>query len=63
MDATEFKEKAEDLLSQMEDLVHQMPQKGDTSSECQRMTLQIAVNEAYYAVAGTTDKDFIEDED
>lgn len=62
MELIEFKEKAEDLLSQLEDLVHQMPQKGNTSSECQRVTLQIAVNEVYYAVAGTTDKDF-EDED
>ena len=63
MDLTKFKEQAEDLLSQLEDIVHQMPQKGNTSEECQRVTLQIAINDVYYAVAGTTEKDFIEDED
>ena len=58
-----FKERAEDLISQFEDLIHQMPQKGDKSTECQRVTLQVKLNELSYAVNGTEQKDLEEDED
>jgi frataxin-like iron-binding protein CyaY len=61
MELKEFKEKAEDLLSQMEDLIHELPQKGDTSTECQRTNLQQNLNELYYAVNGTEAEDLIED--
>ena len=62
MDLTEFKEKAEDLVEQLENLIQEMPQKGNTSEECQRITLQIAINEVSYAISGTEESDFIEDE-
>jgi frataxin-like iron-binding protein CyaY len=63
MNIEEFKEQAESLVSQLEDLIHQMPQKGNKSYECQRVTLQIAINEVSYAINGTEQADLEEDED
>lgn len=60
MKLQEFKEKAEDLLGQLETLIHKLPQKGNTSDECQRVTLQIAINEVQYAINGTTEADLKE---
>ena len=61
MTLKEFKAEAEHHIDKLEDLIHRLPQKGNTSSECQRMTLQQALNEFYYAVNGTEAKDLIED--
>lgn len=63
MTLSEFKEQAENLLGQLEELIQQLPQKGNTCNECQRTCLQQAVNEVYYAVNGTEEEDLIEDDD
>lgn len=62
MTLSEFKEKTENLLGELEELIQQLPQKGNTCSECQRTCLQQAVNEVYYAVNGTEEEDLIEDD-
>ena len=61
MEINEFKERADDLLSQLEDLIHELPQKGNSSTECQRMNLQQCLNELSYAVNGTEAEDLVED--
>ena len=61
MDIKDFKSKAEDLLGQLESLIQTMPQKGDTSTDCQRVYLQQQINEVYYAINGTEQSD-LEDE-
>lgn len=63
MNANEFKTKAASLISQFEDLLQQMPQKGNTSTKCQRVNLQQHVNELSFCVNGVEDSDFIEDDD
>jgi hypothetical protein len=57
----EFKEKMENLISQMEDVLEMMPIKGNSSSDCQRTYLQQQINEVSYAVNGVEDSDFKED--
>lgn len=57
MDIKEFKSKAEDLLGQLESLIQTMPQKGDTSTDCQRVCIQQKINEVYYAINGTEQSD------
>ena len=57
MDIKEFKSKAEDLLGQLENLVQTMPQKGNKSTDCQRVYLQQQINEVYYAINGTEQSD------
>ena len=63
MNAIEFKEKAENLISQMEDLLSEMPSKGLKSDECQKLCLQQALNEFSYAVNGVRDIDFVNEEE
>lgn len=63
MNAKEFKRKSEKLISEIEKLIQQMPQKGNTQSECQKLTLQQTINEFSYAVNGVEDSDFIVDND
>ena len=57
MDIKDFKSKAEDLLGQLESLIQTMPQKGDKSTDCQRVYLQQQINEVYYAINGTEQSD------
>jgi hypothetical protein len=57
MNIKEFKSKAEDLLGQLETLIQTMPQKGDKSTDCQRIYLQQQINEVYYAINGTEQSD------
>jgi len=56
--AIRFKSKAEKLLSKMEDLIETMPEKGETSSECQKIALRQACSKLYYAVNGVEASDF-----
>lgn len=56
------KSKLESLLEQMQDIVEDMPSKGSTSSECQRMTISIALNELDHCINGIELEDFITDE-
>ena len=57
MKIEKFKEKAENLLGKLEDLICTMPQKGNKSTDCQRVYLQQKINEVYHAVNGTEQKD------
>lgn len=54
----EWKEKIDPLLSEVEDLIHQLPQKGDKSEDCQRIQLQYELNQLQMAVNGTEEIDF-----
>jgi len=55
-----FKQKAENILSKLENLVGTMPEKGNTSTDCQRTYLQQQINEVYYAINGVVERDLIE---
>ena len=57
MELKDFKEKAELLIDEFQQLVEELPQKGDTSNECQRLTLQLRLNQLESAVNGTEDSD------
>lgn len=59
MDIESFRNQMEELLEQVEDLIHTMPQKGNTSSECQRLCLQQCLNRLWCALNGTTQEDLI----
>ena len=47
----------EKVIDLAEDLIHQLPQKGDTSNDCQRVALQCAIDEFSYTVNGIEKKD------
>jgi len=51
------------IIDLAEDSIHAMPKKGDTSSECQRMGLQQAINEFNRMVNGLEENDLINDDD
>ncbi len=57
MKLKDFKKQAETLIESLEDLVHNLPQKGDRPSECRRLTLLQALYEFHYAVNGTEQQD------
>lgn len=40
-----------------------MPQKGDKSTDCQRVYLQQQINEVYYAINGITEEDLNQNKD
>ncbi|MEM6540083.1 MAG: hypothetical protein AAF634_02935 [Bacteroidota bacterium] len=63
MNATKFKRQAETLIAGLRHLIKKMPQKGNIPAECQRMTLQEALNGLARAVNGVKDEDFIENND
>ncbi|MDG1950084.1 MAG: hypothetical protein P8J32_04710 [bacterium] len=63
MNLEDFKSQATDLISQFEDLLAQMPQKGNTSDECQRTGLTNALMNLDHYVSGTRDEDMLEDEE
>lgn len=52
-----FKERVLHHLEKIQDLINKMPQKGNTSSECQRVNLQILLNDFEAGVNGTEQKD------
>jgi hypothetical protein len=51
------------LIDKFQAIIEQMPQKGSTAEECQRITLQNALNELGYAINGTTENDFKDTDD
>lgn len=51
------------LIETAEDLVKQMPQKGNTSDKCQRVNLQEKLNKFQYAVNGIEDEDLKEEKE
>ena len=58
---TDFIDAIDPLLSQVEDIIHSLPQKGDKAGDCQRINLQQHLNELQAAVNGVLQKD-LEDE-
>ena len=60
MELQEFKEKAELLVDEFQQLIEELPQKGDTTNECQRLTLQLRLNQLESAVTGTEEADMKE---
>lgn len=52
-----YKELFESKLEFIENLIHLLPQKGDTTKECQRLQLQVSFNELYYSLNGTEQSD------
>jgi hypothetical protein len=60
MKLNEFKNKAENLMKQFQELINEMPQKGLKTTDCQRMKLQQSLNELSYSVNGTEEDDMID---
>jgi hypothetical protein len=58
-DIDTFKAKAEELLSQLEELIETMPQKGDTSEQCQKVHLLNKLSSLESAFNGTEQEDLI----
>jgi hypothetical protein len=63
MKAIDFKERVEPLISEIEDVILSMPDKGDSERESQKICLINSLNNFYYTVNGVEDSDFIDDED
>jgi len=64
MNKTEFKSKVEELIGQIEDVISEMPHKGDSETESQKIYLTNQLNQFSYAVNGVEDSDFdVEDDD
>lgn len=59
MNKEEFKNKVEDLVSQIEDIIKEMPYRGDSEIESQKIFLLNQLNQFSYAVNGVRDEDFI----
>ena len=57
MELREFKENAEVLINDFQQLIEQLPQKGNKSTECQRVCLQQHLSELEAAVTGTEASD------
>ena len=57
MELKEFKEKADLIIDEFQQLIEELPQKGDKSADCQRVCLQIHLGELESAVNGTTASD------
>ena len=59
----DLQDRAQPLLDDLEELVREVPSKGDKSEDCQRLTILQAISEVYYALNGLKEEDFDEDED
>jgi len=58
----ELIKQAEALLEQLETLIeNNMPYKGDTTEECQKTTIMLALNEISFTLNGLEEEDLIED--
>lgn len=53
-----FKEDAEELIEKFQKLIDRMPDRGDSSSESQKVCLQISLNDLDATVNGVEDSDF-----
>lgn len=58
MNKTEFKNKVETLVFDIEDIINEMPYKGDSETESQKIYLINQLNQFSYAVNGVEDEDF-----
>ncbi len=54
-----YKDKLNDLIWEIEQLIEKMPYKGDSENESQKVCLTNRLNEFYYSVNGIEDEDFI----
>jgi hypothetical protein len=62
MSKDELVKQAEVLLEQLETLIeNNMPYKGDTTDECQKTTIILALNEVSFTLNGLEEEDLIED--
>lgn len=62
MEKDELIKQAEALLEQLETLIeNNMPYKGDTTEECQKTTIMLALNEISFTLNGLEEEDLIED--
>ena len=57
MYAKEFQEKAWKLIREFDELLKVMPQKGDKPEDCQKLTIQKALNELNSTINGVEDSD------
>ncbi len=57
MNIDEFKNKLDNLISEAENVIEEMPQKGDKSTDCQKINLIQALNQFQHCVNGTTQED------
>jgi len=55
----QFRREAESLIDALNHLIIRIPQKGNTSDECQRCLLTQKINELSSAINGTTIEDFM----
>ena len=62
MEKDELVKQAEALLEQLETLIdNNMPYKGNTTEECQKTTIMLALNEVSFTLNGLEEEDLIED--
>ena len=58
-----FKDKAHKLLEKLEEHIHKMPLKNNSSSDCQRTYLQQQINKVSYAINGIVKDDLNQNKD
>jgi len=58
MDLSTFKMEMDYLCSQIEDLINEMPYKGNKEEDSQKVCLQNALNKLQQAVNGCEEEDF-----
>jgi hypothetical protein len=51
------------IICMAEDLIEKLPKKGNTSSDCQRIALRLAINGFIHVVNGIEENDLIPNED
>lgn len=60
---TDVKIKLEFLVSKIEDILETLPSKGSTSTECQKMHLDLQLRRFSHSINGLSEEDLIEDEE
>ena len=58
LDIEEFHERIESLIEEIEDLISEMPYKGDSETKSQKIYLINQLNQFHYAVNGIEEEDF-----
>jgi len=57
MNLEEFQTKGQNILDMFQELIDELPQKGDKSTDCQKVNLQQHLNELEAVVNGTEESD------
>ena len=55
----QFKRKSRKLMNELESLINTIPQKGNSSEECQKVSIMIAFNNLDSYLNGTCPQDFM----